>query len=156
AEALDRGHDITALVRNTAALPSHPRLHAVSVDVGEVARLTEALAGHDAVIHAFNPGRGRTDPDIFDLFVAGHRAILAAVCEAGIPRLLCVGGAASLKTKDGVPLLDSSEWPKEFNPYRNSVLGTRELYYLLQETKEIDWVFLAPSALLLPGPRTGA
>ncbi len=133
-EALDRGYEVTAIVRNLTALPSHPCLRARSVDVNDVPHLTEALGGNAAVIHAYNPGRGRTDPDIFDIFVAGHRAILAAVGKAGIQRLLCVGGAASLKTTDGVPLLDSPEWPKEFDPYRNSVRGTRGLYYLLQET----------------------
>lgn len=154
-EALDRGHEVTAIVRNLAPLPAHPRLNPVAVDINEVPLLAQALAGHEVVVHAYSPGRGRTDPDIFEIFVAGHKAILAAVREAGIKRLLCVGGAGSLRTKDGIPLLESPEWPKEFDPYKNSVLATRELYYLLQKTEGVDWVFLAPSSMLTPGPRTG-
>jgi len=156
AEAIARGHDVTAISRSSSNLPPSPKLHPVALDVHETAQLAEALRGHDAVIHAFNPGRGRTDPDIFDLFVAGHRAIIEAVQQAGVTRLLCVGGAGSLKTKDGVALLDSPEWPKEFDIYKDGILATRELYYILQKTDGIDWVYLSPPSMLLPGERTGS
>jgi uncharacterized protein len=155
AEALARGHEVTALVRDVARLASHPHLSPVSIDINDASSLAAALVDHPVVVHAFNPGRGRTDANVFDAFVAGHRSILKAVQNAGVERLLCVGGAASLKTRDGVPLIDSPDWPREFEPFRDSVRGTRELYYLLQETQGIDWVFLAPSAMLVPGQRTG-
>jgi len=40
-EALNRGHEVTAIVRDTAKLNAHPKLHAQKVDVyneDEVAR----------------------------------------------------------------------------------------------------------------------
>jgi putative NADH-flavin reductase len=61
-EALDRGHEVTAIVRHPEKLTTHPKLRAEKGDVyheNEVARL---VAGHDAVISAFNPGW--TNPDM--------------------------------------------------------------------------------------------
>jgi hypothetical protein len=155
AELLQRGHRVTALVRHPETLPAHPHLTAESVDVLDRESLARALTGHDAVISAFNPGRGSTDPDIFEKHVAGHKAILAATNKSGVKRLLAVGGAASLKTAAGDEYLDSAEFPPEFAPFRDGIRGTRELYYLLKKEPHLDWVFLSPSVRLIPGTRTG-
>jgi uncharacterized protein len=155
-EALTRPElTVTAIVRSPDAATAHERLTVVKGDVFETAALTEALRGHDAVIHAFHPGRGVDMADIYDQCVAGHEAIIAATRAAGVPRLVCVGGAASLMTPEGKEYLDSTHWDKEFDPYRNAILGTRALYYLLKPVTDLDWVFLAPSAWLRPGERTG-
>jgi putative NADH-flavin reductase len=155
-EALARGHEVTAIVRAPQALPTHPRLTAIRLDVHDADALAKALAGHDAVISAFNPGRMTAGGDeVTQAHVAGHTAILAAVKGSGVKRFLAVGGAASLKTPDGLELLDSPAFPKEYEPFKGGIRGTRALYYLLREEPELDWVFLAPSAFLLPGERTG-
>ena len=153
-EATTRGHEITAISRS-GTLPDGVTGQGRAVDVFDVDALTNALAGHEVAVHAFNPGRGRTDPDVYDLFMSGHTSIIAAVQAAGLVRLACVGGAGSLKTRDGIPLLDSPEWPKEYDPYKDGVRGTRDLYYLLQKTDGLNWFFLSPSSMLTPGPRTG-
>jgi len=144
---------VTGIVRNTAALPQHERLTAKACDILDVDALAEALRGHDAVIHAFHPNRDA--PDVYEQNVAGHTAIIAAVKKAGISRLLTVGGAGSLLVPEGVEYIDSSHWDPAFDPYRNAILGTRALYYLLKDEPELDWVFIAPSAMLRPGERTG-
>lgn len=156
AEALVRPElAVTAIVRNPAALTPHERLTVIQGDVFASGPLADALLGHDAVIHAYHPGRAANMADVYDQSVAGHEAIIAATRAAGVPRLVCVGGAASLMTPEGKEYLDSSHWDKAFDPYRNAILGTRALYYLLKPVTDIDWVFLAPSAWLRPGQRTG-
>ncbi len=145
----------TAIVRNPDAVTPHERLAVVKGDVFDAVPLADALRGHDAVIHAFHPGRTADIADVYDQSAAGHEAIIAATRAAGVPRLVCVGGAASLMTPEGKEYLDSSHWDKEFDPYRNAILGTRALYYLLKPVTDLDWVFLAPSAWLRPGERTG-
>jgi uncharacterized protein len=155
-EALDRPElCVTAIVRTPEAVAAHERLTVVKGDVFDTVGLTEALRGHDAVVHAFHPGRGVEMADVYDQCVAGHESIIAATRAAGISRLVCVGGAASLMTPEGKEYLDSSHWDKEFDPYRNAILGTRALYYLLKPVTDLDWVFIAPSAWLRPGERTG-
>ena len=154
AEALAHtDHQITAIARHTAALPVHARLIPQVCDIYDIATLAKILVGHDAVIHAFHPGN--RDPVAYEKSLAGHRAILAAVKMAGVSRLLAVGGAASLLVEGGVEYIDSPLWNKEFDPYRPAILGTRALYYMLKDEKDLDWVFVAPSAMLRDGRRTG-
>jgi len=154
AEALSRPDlDVTAIVRNVGALPQHARLSAVSCDVHELDSLSTALRGHAAVIHAYQPPRDSAD--VYERAIAGHRGIIAAVRASGVSRLIAVGGAASLKTPQGVEYIESPLWDKSFDPYKPAVLATRALYYLLKAETTLDWVFLSPSVMLRPGERTG-
>ena len=149
-EALDRGHQVTALVRHPEKLPQHANLSAQRADVHDVASLTEQLRGHDAVLSAFNPGWGQVD--IRAQFIAGSQAIVAATKAAGIRRLLVVGGAGSLYVAPGQQLLDTPDFPAE---YKEGAEGARQALNLLRDEQELEWTFLSPAALLQPGPRTG-
>jgi putative NADH-flavin reductase len=144
---------VTAIVRNIQALPRHDRLTAVACDIHDADRLANMLHGHDVVIHAFHPNRA--DADVYDQYVAGHHAIITAIKAAEVPRLLAVGGAASLKTPEGIEYINSPLWNKAFDPYKQAILGTRALFGLLKQEAAFDWVFLAPSVMLRPGERTG-
>ena len=155
-EALARpGLRMTAFVRDPTKLSAHARLTSITGSIDDPDALAAACKGQDAVIHAWHPGRGATADAVYDESVAGHEAIIAATKAAGVPRLLCVGGAASLMTPEGKEYIDSSLWDSAFDPYRQSIRGTRALYYMLKPETGIDWVFLAPSAWLRPGARTG-
>jgi uncharacterized protein len=155
AEALARGHEVTVLSRSPEKLVPQARLTAVKTDIHDVAATARALRGHEALINTWSPGRGLVARDMFEQFVAGYRCIIDAAKQAGVTRFLTVGGAASLKTRSGVEFLDSDEFPAIFEPNRDGIRGTREQYYLLKQEPELDWVFLAPSVMLLPGERTG-
>ena len=155
AEALARGHQVSAIVRKPEALDPGPSLIPYRADIHDVEELARLLSGHDVVIHAFNPGRGRTDSDIFEQHVQGHKAILDAVRKSGVRRFLAVGGAGSLKLENGEEYIDSADFPADFAAFKPGIRGTRELYHLLQNEPDLDWVFLAPSARLEPGTRTG-
>jgi hypothetical protein len=149
-EALSRGHQVTALVRNPQKLPQHPLLTAVQADVHDVATLSNQLRGHDAVLSAFNPGWGSAD--IREQYIAGSRAIVAATKAAGVARLLVVGGAGSLYVAPGLQLIDTPNFPAE---YKEGAEGARQLLNQLREEQQLQWTFLCPAALLQPGPRTG-
>jgi|ERR1700733_2270974 hypothetical protein len=56
-EALDRGHRVTAIVRNTEHLEKRDGLVARTGDVYDTASLAGLIEGNDALISAFNPGR---------------------------------------------------------------------------------------------------
>ena len=154
AEALRRGHKVTAIERRPGRLTPHPNLRSVKIDVLHRDELARILAGHDVIISSYNPARGVPGPEVFHRHVRGHRAIIAAVKMSGVKRLLAVGGAASLKTPAGVELLDSPDFPAAFEPFRPGIRGTRELYYLLKKEPGLDWIFLSPSVMILPGRRT--
>lgn len=149
-EALNRGHQVTALVRHPEKLPAHERLSALRADVRDVAALTEQLRGHDAVLSAFNPGWEQAD--IREQFIAGSQAIVAASKAAGVKRLLVVGGAGSLYVAPGLQLIDTPDFPAE---YKEGAEGARQALNQLRDEQELEWTFLSPAALLQPGPRTG-
>jgi hypothetical protein len=149
-EALNRGHLVTGIVRHPEKLPQHAALTAVAGDAYDVDALARTLAGQDAVIHAFNPGWGQAN--IRELFIQGTRAIYAAVKQAGVKRLLVVGGAGSLYVAPGLQLLDTPDFPGE---YKEGAEGARQALNLIQDETALDWSFVSPPALLQPGERTG-
>lgn len=149
-EALNRGHQVTALVRHTDKLPQNPNLVAQQADVFDTDKFAQLLAGHEAVISAYNPGW--TNPDIQREQEEGSRSILNAVKKAGVKRLLVVGGAGSLEVAPGVQLVDTPDFPAE---YKAGALGARAALNDLRSEQEVEWTFLSPSAVLEPGERTG-
>jgi putative NADH-flavin reductase len=149
-EALNRGHQVTALVRHPEKLPQHANLDVQQANVHDVAALVKQLRGHDAVLSAFNPGWGLAD--IREQFIAGSRAITSATKAAGVRRLLMVGGAGSLYVAPGQQLIDTPSFPAE---YKEGAEGARQVLNLLRDEQELQWTFLSPAALLQPGPRTG-
>lgn len=154
AEALDRGHQVTAVVRNPTKLAQRAGVTGVAADVSDVDALAAALAGHDVVLSAFNRGwtPGTVNPAMYDQQVGGTHAILAAVKQAGIRRVLWVGGAGGLEVAPGVQLIDTPDFPDWIKPGSRA---TSQALRALQAEPALDWSFLAPAALLEPGQRTG-
>ena len=149
-EALNRGHEVTAIVRNPEKLPAQPKLHAQKGDVYNEEAVARFVTRHDAVINAFNPGW--SNPDIYSQQLKGASAIIAGVKKAGIKRLLVVGGAGSLEVRPGVQSVDLPGFPAE---YKQGALAMRETLNLLRQETGLEWSFLSPSADLFPGQRTG-
>ncbi len=151
-EALERGHNVKAVVRNPGKITiSDPKLEVVGADISsaeEVARLSQGAA---TVISAYNPGWH--NPDIYQETLKNYPAILDGVKRAGVKRILIVGGAGTLFVSPGVRLVDSGAIPAEIMP------GVKSLgeFYLntLENEKDIDWVFFSPAGSLQPGERTG-
>ena len=149
-ELLRRQHQVTALARNPGKLAARDGLTVVQADAQDATQVAKAVAGHDAVVNAYNPGW--TVPVIHDQFLVGTRAIYAGVKQAGVKRLLVVGGAGSLFVAPGVQLVDTPNFPAE---YKAGALAAREALNLIRSETTLDWTFLSPPILLAPGERTG-
>ncbi len=154
-ELLERGHEVTAIVRHPEKVKAdNPRLSVVGMDVEDSARLTDVCKGHDAVISAYNPRWG--NPDMYEDTLRVYPKILNAVKASGTGRLLIVGGAGSLFVKPGVRLVDTGTLPEAWLPGVKSMAK----FYLetLVHEQDLDWVFFSPAANLgnlQPGVRTG-
>lgn len=149
-EALQQGHDVTAIVRHPEKLAVHPSLTAKAVSVFDEAALADVLRGHDAVISAYNPGW--TNPDIQSQMIEGYAHIVNATKQAKVPSLLVVGGAGSLEVAPGVQLVDTPQFPAE---WKEGALGARAVLNQLKNEKELNWRFISPAVFLEPGKRTG-
>lgn len=119
-------------------------------DVYDSDRLAMVIRGHDALISAFNPGW--QNPNLYDDQVRSTKSIIATVKKAGITRVLWVGGAGGLEVKPGVRLVDSPDFPDWVRP---GSLATIDALEQLRQEPELERSFLAPSAELKTGERTG-
>src|SRR5260221_8607435 len=140
AEALQRGHQVTAIVRNPEKLPQKAGLTPQRGDVYDQTGLAKLLAGHDVVISAVH-------------FLQSDPAkLIAAVKQSGVKRYLVVGGAGSLQVAPGKDLVDTPQFPTE---YKAEAGKGRDFLNFLRSETGLDWSFLSPSALIQPGTRTG-
>jgi hypothetical protein len=138
-ELTDRGHHVTAITRHPEKVAKLPNVTSIQGDVFNKDALISLLKGSDIVISAVH--FTESDP----------RILIDAVKAAGVKRYLVVGGAGSLEV-DGVRLVDMPGTPEEYKAE-----GTKGGVFLdmLREEKELDWTFLSPSGMFLPGERTG-
>lgn len=150
AEALARGHQVTALSRHPESLSPAPKLAAVKADVYDPQQVADAVRGHDAVLSAFNPGW--QEPEIRQLFVDGSRAIVEGLKRAAVRRLIVVGGAGSLYVAPGLQLVDTPEFPEA---WKAGALGARQALDELRAEPDLDWTFFSPAVFLDPGPKQG-
>ncbi|WP_291599381.1 NAD(P)-dependent oxidoreductase [Bacteroides sp.] len=150
-ELLNRGHKVTAIVRDAKKMTvSNPNLTIVEADVTDTDTLKEAGKGKDAVISAYNPGW--KNPHIYEDTLKNYPLIVESAKQAGVKRLLIVGGAGTLFYAPGKMVMDADDVPAQLLPGIKS-LGE---FYLntLRKEKDIDWIFLSPAANMTPGKRT--
>jgi uncharacterized protein len=140
AELLRRGHTVTAIARNPERVPAQPGVTSRRGDVADKAGTAALLAGHDAAISAVR----FTDSD--------PQILIGAVKAAGVPRYLVVGGAGSLEVRPGLKLMDAPGFPAAYRP---EALGGAAFLDALRAETDLDWTFISPSALFVPGERTG-
>lgn len=151
-ELLNRGHKVTAIVRDPAKVTaSNPNLKVIQADVTDTDVLIEASKGKDAVISAYNPGW--KNPNIYEETLKNYPLIVDSVKKAGVERLLIVGGAGTLFYAPGKMVMDADDVPAKLLPGIKS-LGE---FYLntLRKENDIDWIFLSPAANMTPRERTG-
>jgi putative NADH-flavin reductase len=139
-EALRRGHSVTAIARDTSKIGQRAGVVSKNVDALDAETLQAAVAGHDVVISAAH----------FATLPAS--AVIGPVKQAGVNRLLVVGGAGSLLLPDGARVIDSEGFPQAYKAEASA--GALFLENLRQE-KQLDWTFVSPSAEFVEGERTG-
>jgi len=108
--------------------------------------VAEAVAGSEAVISAYGPGV-KNPGDL----VPATQSLIAGLQQAGVQRLLMVGGAGSLQVAPGVQLIDSGFLPEEWKPIS---IAHRDALEVLKASG-LDWTSLSPAAYFEPGQRTG-
>ncbi|GGP24749.1 NAD(P)-dependent oxidoreductase [Silvimonas amylolytica] len=140
-EACRRGHSVTGIVRNPQEAPTPEGCVSLAKgDATQPEQLAPLLKGHDVVISAAHFRTLKAAP------------LLQAVKDAGVPRLIVVGGAASLEVAPGKIVLDDPNFPEA---YKVEAVPGKQFLDDLREEKGVLWTFMSPPAEFAPGQRTG-
>lgn len=104
-QALDAGHDVTAVVRDPARLTvTGERLEVFRADLTDPGALRGAVAGKDAVLSGIG-ARSRADAGIAAKLT---RSVLAAMDAESVRRLLVVSAAPLGPVPDGQTVIDKA------------------------------------------------
>lgn len=148
-EALNRGHDVTAVVRHPENYTKiHDHLKVARADLFNSQDVETGAFDQDAVVSAYSPAAGIPPTTITEVAIP----LINGLKQAHVKRLIIVGGAGSLEVAPGLQLVDTPDFPAAYKPVS---LAHREALKIYQKEKELDWTFVSPSAVIEPGVRTG-
>ncbi|MEU5382294.1 NAD(P)-dependent oxidoreductase [Kitasatospora cineracea] len=145
AEAVRRGHAVTAVVRDPDRHPEPAAAAGVAVvrgDATDPAAVAAAAAGHDAAVNA----TARLDVPSVEHFTAAARALLDGLGRARVGRLLVLGIATTLETAPGVRIMDDPRFPAEYRAFSQGHVAEFEL--LAAEAGPLDWQGAPPGRRL--------
>jgi len=146
-EAVNRGHQVTAIVRNASKLKDK-NVPVIEKDIFNLKK--EDLKPFEVVVNAFGAPLGEEQAHVD----AGHALI--ETLNGTDTRLIVVGGAGSLFADESktVRVIDTPDFPDAFKP---TAKGQGRNLEELQETTDLTWTFISPSALFdAEGKRTGS
>jgi putative NADH-flavin reductase len=147
-EALARGHEVTAVVRDPSKLATkHPQLHVVKGDVAEPASFAVSLGGAEAAIASLND---HADPANVPRQAT---TLLDALAAAHVKRFAWVGGAGSLEAAPGVRVIDDPHFPEAWKASANAQIEALKAFRA--STTDVDWTYISPAAEIAPGERKG-
>lgn len=150
-ELLRRGHTVTAVTRGGRIDGlAHQALTVATGDVTDAAAVADLAAGHDAVLSAVGPRVGREDDRA--TIVGAARALVEGLRDAGVTRLVTIGGAGSLRTAAGSRVMDAPDFPALWKANAEAQSEALDLY---RACTGIDWTYVSPAAVIGAGDRTG-
>ena len=148
-ELASRNHQVTAIARNPKTEET-PNINWQKADANKVEELSKIIAGNDVIISAYNSGW--TNPNIYNDFIEGSKAIQEAVKKSGTKRFIVIGGGGSLFVAPNLQAVDTPDFPKE---YHTAASAARDYLNIIKEEKDLDWAFFSPALEMHQGITTG-
>jgi putative NADH-flavin reductase len=150
-QALDAGHDVTAVVRDPARLPvTGERLEVYTAQLRDVEEVRPAVAGRDAVLSGLGP-RSKADAGVAARLT---RIVLDAMEAEKVRRLVVVSAAPLAPEAEGEPLLDRAALAVVEAALKSVYADLREMERALTASGT-DWTSVRPPRLT-DKPLTGA
>ncbi|MCC6599445.1 MAG: SDR family oxidoreductase [Crocinitomicaceae bacterium] len=142
--ALEKGHKVTAFVRNPEKIQLlHPNLTVVKGDALVPEAVAKALKGHDAVISALSSN------DLSHRMTYANN-IIAGMRKQKVKRFIGIGGIGALQASKHLKVYETVTFPKEYIDLTQSHI--RVLDALLNS--KLDFTFVCPP-MISEGERTG-
>ena len=146
-QALDAGHDVSALARDAGRLPGRDRLRPVPGDVHDPDAVARTVEGADAVLVAL----GHTKSSAPDVLAAGTRNIVAAMRTHGVQRLVVLSGAG-VRVKGDPRSAGALLMRTLLKTLARGLIADSEAQYRLVSGSRLEWVFVrAPRLTEAPG-----
>lgn len=150
-EALQRGHTVRAVVRRPEAADLDPRADSVRGDATEAGVAPDLVKGAAAVVLAISDRTTRPWRTAAEVVT---RAL--ADLPAPKPRLLHIGGGATLLRPDGTRILDAPGFPDQFRPSAEGQAAALDWYRTHATPLGVTWTYLSPPPVhFAPGDRRG-
>lgn len=140
AEALQRGHKVTAVTRDPAKLSPEEGMSIRAGSTKDPSALASILRGHDTAVVSIR----WNENDV--------RQVMDAIRQSGVERALFVIGAGSLLRDDGRRHYDHAA--EKGTPAPTS-LPAVQAYDFIRTVEDLDWTAISPSASIAAGARTG-
>ena len=150
AEAAGRGHRVTAAVRRAESVTWLPTgVKVVTGDATSARSVRELAPDADVIVVAIGGGERALWRNAAENLVTVLRDL------PNPPRIIHVGGGATLLTSKDTRFLDEPEFPDE---YRDSALGQADALALYRSSADgVTWTYLSPPPVEFhPGERTGS
>ncbi len=141
AHALATGHDVVAVVRTASSAPE--RTTVALADARDVAALTTAISGCDAVVSCLGHVAGADDPSIL---ADGADALLRAMASSGVRRIVAISAAGAYVQGDD-PLSRFVAKPIVARLFGAGFADTRQMENGLRAS-DAQWTALRPSRLI--------
>jgi putative NADH-flavin reductase len=145
AKALDSGHYVTAVARTPSRITKqHDNLTVATGDVKHPLTLVEPMKGADVVIGAFGHREFSDTFKTTTLYSDGARAVLDAMKEAGVKKLIMITSSGTSYMPGG-----GIVWDFIFRPFMwRFYADMSEMELLISETDDIWWTILRPPQLM--------
>jgi len=145
-QGLAQGQEVTAFVRNPAALGTRPGLTIVQGDVTDAAAVRHAVAGQEAVLSALGPRGGG-----YGVLPGGVQNIVDAMSQAGVRRLIHV---SSFGVGDSLAQMGWVARGIVVPLFLRKALDEKEIEEQIIRASDLDWIIARPGGLE-NGTRTG-
>jgi uncharacterized protein YbjT (DUF2867 family) len=149
-QALARGHQVTALLRNPSALADHPGLRKIEGDAMNAAAVRDAVRGQDAVIDAIGlstskaPKRGGNlaKGERTTLFSVTAQNIVDAMKAEGVKRLIAMSNVGVGDSRDAVPWIARKVIFPLFLSFLIAIFEDKERMEPIIMNSGLDWTIV--------------
>ncbi len=141
-QALHMGHSVKAFGRNvfTSNLPENKNLQIIQGALFDAKEVLNAVKGSDAVLSVLGGAFDGADKTRS----LGMKNIVAQMENAGVKRIVAVGGMGVLNAPDDTLLMEDENYPAQFVPVGKEHLKAYEIL----KASSLDWTFVCPPDLI--------